>query len=296
MDRPVDALPDAALPEEVRRRLGGGSVELTRLGASRVLRGAGCVVKVGPPRRIARETYVLRDLRGRLPLAVPEVLDAGDGWMVLADLGPDDPPADWSPAPIRDLAAMHLAFAGDPAVDHAALADPFGAAGAGAGAEAGDGDGVGAEAGDGVGAGVTGAELPEPLATLRADPSPLRAAIAGQPATLVHGDAWRGNLLWRAGRPYWLDWEEASRAPAVADLATWLYGTPFVPPTPTPDADLAAYQEVSGPVDRVALDAAFLLLFLTLDVPVLGEIRDPHRLVADRAAHATRWLDQARPE
>lgn len=257
----------SSLPEVVRRRLGERPTDLTRLGSSRVLQGNGYVVKVGPQHRIARETYVLRDLRQRLPLAVPELVDIGEGWMLLTDVGPDDPPGRWSPVPMRDLAALHREFTADPAVDHPSLADPFGAPR------------------------MAGPPLPAPLDALAADPSPLVAALADLPVTLVHGDAWHGNLLWRGERPWWLDWEEASRAPAVADLATWLYGTPFVAPSPAPAADLAAYEQAYGPVDRRALEAAYLLLFLTLDVPVLSEIRNAAQVVADRAARAARWLD-----
>jgi Ser/Thr protein kinase RdoA (MazF antagonist) len=47
----------------------------------------------------------------------------------------------------------------------------------------------------------------------------LLAALAGQPITLIHGDAWRGNLNWDADRPVWIDWAGCSRAPAVADRA-----------------------------------------------------------------------------
>src|SRR5919112_2560724 len=122
-----------------------------------------------------------------------------------------------------DLAALHPPSTDSPALADARLADPFGTGLSGLLA---------------AGAAV---ELPPPLDQLHADPAPLLAALAGQPVTLVHGDAWHGNLIWVTGRPVWIDWEECSRAPAVADLATWLYGSAFVPPTPTPERDLAAY-------------------------------------------------------
>ena len=41
------------------------------------------------------------------------------------------------------------------------------------------------------------AALPEPLASLLDDPSPLDAFLAAEPRTLVHGDAWSGNVLTR---------------------------------------------------------------------------------------------------
>ena len=256
-----------AVPAAVWRRIGTEPQDVTRLGSSRVLRGNGYVAKTGPPGRIAREAYVLGELADRLPLAVPRLIEAGSGWLVMVDAGRGGPPAGWSAAPMGDLAALHAIFADSTALADARLADPFGA----------DLSGLLA-----AGAAV---ELPPPLDRLHADPAPLLAAFAGQPVTLVHGDAWHGNLVWATGRPVWIDWEECSRAPAVADLATWLYGSAFVPPTPTPERDLAAY----GPVDRRAVEAAFLLLFLALDVPVLTEVADARSVVADRVDRAMRW-------
>ena len=97
-----------------------------------------------------------------------------------------------------------------------------------------------------------------------------------------------GNVIWDDGHPVWIDWEECSRAPAVAELATWIHGSAFVPPSQTRERDLAAY----GPVDTRAVEAAFLLLFLALDVPVLGEVADAPSLVAERVERATHWIRQ----
>jgi hypothetical protein len=256
-----------AVPEAVWRRTGSHPQDVTGLGSSRVLRGNGYVVKAGPPDRIAREVYVLGGLADRLPLAVPRLIEWGPGWLVMADARRGDPPAGWSPAPMRDLAAMHEAFAETAAVADPRLADPFGA-----------------DLSRFLAAGAD-VELPPPLAELHADPAPLLAALDGLPVTLVHGDAWWGNLVWASGCPVWIDWEECSRAPAVADLATWVYGSAFVPPTRTPERDLVAY----GPVDRRAVEAAFLLLFLALDVPVLSEVADALTVVTDRRDRARRW-------
>ena len=50
-------------------------------------------------------------------------------------------------------------------------------------------------------------------------------AAAGQPAsgnapTLLHGDYWPGNLLWRGGAlAAVIDWEDAARGEPLADLA-----------------------------------------------------------------------------
>src|SRR5690242_732805 len=87
MDDPV-----ALIPDEVRRLLGQDRVEVTRLGSARVLRGNSCVVKVGPPERIAREAFILGDLAPHLPLKTPRLIDAGQRWLVMTDLGDSEPP------------------------------------------------------------------------------------------------------------------------------------------------------------------------------------------------------------
>jgi hypothetical protein len=270
------------VPDEVRRLLGQDRVEVTGLGSSRVLRGNGYVVKVGRPERIARESFVLGDLAPRLPLRTPRLIDAGQRWLAITDLGDSVLPQSWSPAPLRDLAALHAQFTDSAVLYDTRLADPFGA----------DLNEHLAVARAAVASStVIGSGLSPALADLLADPTPLLDALADQPMTLIHGDAWYGNLVWRSAVPFWIDWEECSRGPAVADLATWLYGTPFVPPTPTPDLDLTAY----GPVGRKAMDAAFLLLFLVLDLPVLSEIPNASQVLADRSERARLWLSSPDP-
>lgn len=172
-------------------------------------------------------------------MAVPRLIEWGPGWLVMAAPGVAIRPpvgrlrrcATWWPCRRPSPRPRRWPTRGP--------ADPFGA-----------------DLSRLLAAGVD-VELPPPLAELRADPAPLLAALDGLPVTLVHGDAWRGNLVWASGCPVWIGWEECSRAPAVADLATWSYGSAFVPRTWTPERDLRAY----GVVDRRAVEAAFLLLF-----------------------------------
>jgi aminoglycoside phosphotransferase (APT) family kinase protein len=119
--------------------------------------------------------------------------------------------------------------------------------------------------------------MPEPLASLLVDPSPLTAIVDAEPRTLVHGDAWPGNVLARGPGDYvWLDWEEAGAGPAALDVAVWLYGSPWVPGSASPEGDLGAYVSArTTPVDprafKRAVDAATVLAFLLLDLANMGE-------------------------
>jgi len=59
-------------------------------------------------------------------------------------------------------------------------------------------------------------EWVDTLAALRADDTWQR----GNPAALIHGDYWPGNLLWRAGRVVGLiDWEDAAVGDPLEDVA-----------------------------------------------------------------------------
>ncbi|MDQ1712974.1 MAG: hypothetical protein QOE45_2424 [Frankiaceae bacterium] len=80
------------------------------------------------------------------------------------------------------------------------------------------------------------------------DPWPLCAALAGTPATLLHGDWKLGNLGRRSddGRVILLDWDRPGPGPATADLA-WYVAVNCERLPESKDATLATY--------RVALDA-----------------------------------------
>jgi hypothetical protein len=102
---------------------------------------------------------------------------------------------------------------------------------------------------------------------------------------------WPGNVFATAsGGRCWIDWEEAGGGHAAFDLANWLHGSPWVPPSSDPDGDLALYlgARTSG-VDKIgfrrAVDAVVILLFLLLDLPgIAGWDERKRRDITDRRA------------
>ena len=219
--------------------------------------GGGLVAKVGPPDIVAREASVLAT---PLPVSVPLLVDAGPGWLVMT--AEDDDESPWEEP---DL--------------HAALSDL---------------------AHNLVEAAVTEIEegvevllapirrvsfpLPDALADLLDDPTPIVAAADAEPVTVLHGDPWPANILRPApGRRVWVDWELASLGPAAADVASWLGQTPWHTGMPA-DGHLEAYLAArSLPLDPPgldrALDAAMVLWFLAYDVPRLAAGQGPGPVV-----------------
>jgi aminoglycoside phosphotransferase (APT) family kinase protein len=271
-----------AVPVEVISRLGAAPREVGRFGSARVLLGNGLVLKAGPTDRAAREAFVLEALSG-LPVRVPVLVDAGRGWLLLEAVEVvDSDVASWRDAALADLARLHEAFVEEPLLGDARLR------------------------------GVTRSELallrersatlareldlPEPLRVLAANPEPLVAEI-GDATTLVHGDAWPGNVLPTLdGGRCWIDWEEAGVGHPALDLATWLHGSPWVPAAPDPDHDLAVYlaartSELDEPHFRHVIDAAVVVLFLLLDLPGLTtwDERARREIVERRATTAERF-------
>ena len=61
------------------------------------------------------------------------------------------------------------------------------------------------------------------------------------PAGMIHGDAWRGNLLRDGPRIVLADWDEVSTGPREVDLVPTLQGTRFGLPEPQRDTFIAAY-------------------------------------------------------
>jgi aminoglycoside phosphotransferase (APT) family kinase protein len=61
------------------------------------------------------------------------------------------------------------------------------------------------------------------------------------PAGMIHGDAWRGNLLRDGHRVVLADWDEVGTGPKEIDLVPTLQGTRFGLPEPERDAFIAAY-------------------------------------------------------
>jgi aminoglycoside phosphotransferase len=62
-----------------------------------------------------------------------------------------------------------------------------------------------------------------------------------QPAGLIHGDAWRGNLLWDQGRVVLCDWDAVSTGPREIDLIPTFQAPRFGLPEADRDAFIAAY-------------------------------------------------------
>jgi hypothetical protein len=252
------------LPPEVLMRLGPSPQDLTRLGSSRVMRGNGLVAKAGSPEGIAREAFLLGEAVALMPLGLPRLVDAGPGWILMEDVG-GEPVTPADVAPLDGLARMHELFEGATGIEHERFRDVFGR----------ERDGLVAEARVSANA----AALPEPLASLLADPSPLIDLVAAQPRTLVHGDAWPGNVLVRGAEFVWLDWTGSGAGPAAFDLAVWLYGSPWAPGSTSPEGALGAYfaartTRIDPSAFKRAVDAAAVLGFLLTHLARLTD-REP---------------------
>jgi Phosphotransferase enzyme family len=272
------------LPSEVLMRLGPSPQDVTRLGTARVMRGNGLVAKAGPPERIAREAFLFGEAAALMPVGLPTLVDAGPGWILMEDAeGEPIPTADVSP--LEGLAQMHELFEGATGIEHERFRDVFGR----------EREGLLSDARGSANA----AALPQPLAALLADPSPLFAIIDPQPRTLVHGDAWPGNVLAVGSRDFvWLDWGETGAGAASFDLAVWLYGSPWAPGSTNPEGALGAYLAArttafDPPGFRRAVDAAAVLGFLLAHLAALTD-REPdliRRVIERRNELAIGLLD-----
>ena len=261
-------------PAEVLMRLGPTPTELTRVGSSRILRGNDLLAKFGPEERIAREAFLFGEASALMPVGVPAFVDAGTGWILMQDPGAE-PAAPNDVSPLAGLATMHELFQGATGIEHERFRDVFGR----------EREGLLASA---RGSSVADA-LPQPLASLLADPSPLLSIVDAEPRTLVHGDAGPGNIVARGPDDFvWLNWEDAGAGPAAFDLAVWLYGSSRATGSISPEGALGAYLAArTTPIEprgfKHALDAAAVLGFLVLDLANLQE-DDPevHRGIVER--------------
>jgi hypothetical protein len=272
------------LPAEVLMRLGPAPQDLTRLGSSRVMRGSGLVAKTGDPARIARESFLFGEAAELMPIGLPKLVAAGPGWILMEDAG-GEPVSPEDVSPLEGLAEVHQLFEGATGIEHERFRDVFGR----------EREALLSEARVSANA----AALPEPLSSLLADPSPLTAAVDAQPRTLVHGDAWPGNVLASGRKGFvWLDWAESGAGPAAFDLAVWLYGSPWAPGSDNPEGALGAY--LAARTTRVdpsgfkrAVDAAAVLGFLLMHLARLTD-REPdliERVIERRNLIAIELLD-----
>ncbi len=242
-------------------RLGSSPEDLTRLGSSAVLRGNGLVAKFGAEDRCAREAFIFEQADALLPIDTPALVDSGPGWILMKAIE-GEPAAPGDVRGLERLAPMHELFEGATGID-GRFRDVFGR--------------EREELLVGSRACPAASGLPDPLAAFLADPSRLFALVDEEPRTLVHGDAWYGNVMTRGSDSIvWLDWEEAGAGPAAFDLAMWLYGSPWAPGSMDPERDFGAYLMArTAPVEpramKRAVDAAAVLSFLLLDLANLTE-------------------------
>lgn len=255
---------ESELPDAIVSYVGENPEILWESGEVVVYAGGGYQAHVGPPDAVARERLVLlRELAKDIPLFLPQVLDWDITWTVVEDLRPTDA---WSDedvmAAVAELSRLHETFERSDDLTSPLLRRPFDR----------DCDEVLAPARE------CGWQLPDPLAQLLEDPSPLLEVLGCMPETLLHGDPWPANVALRGSERVWLNWWQLSVGPGVADLASWLDQTPFqlgrvVDRLTEIEAYLAARDE---PFDRklfgAALDASRIFWFLACDVPQLPEL------------------------
>jgi Phosphotransferase enzyme family len=252
------------LPADVLMRLGPSPQDLTRRGSTRVLRGNGLVAKVGSPEGTAREAFLFGEAAALLPVGVPTLVASGPGWILMEDIG-SEPAAPDDVTPLQGLAPTHELFVGATGIEHERFRDVFGR----------ERDELLMLARGSANA----AALPEPLASLLDEPSPLVEILSAEPRTLVHGDAWPGNVLMREKGFVWLDWTESGAGPAAYDVSLWLYGSAWAPGSTSSEGALGAYlaartTKVEPFAFKRAVDACAVLGFLLTQLARLTD-REP---------------------
>ncbi|HET9457563.1 MAG TPA: aminoglycoside phosphotransferase family protein [Candidatus Limnocylindrales bacterium] len=91
------------------------------------------------------------------------------------------------------------------------------------------------------------------------DPTPLVEALRRQPSTLIHGDLKLANVgLADDGSVDLVDWQMVSVAPVAVELGWFLVANVASLPVP-PDAVLARYESLAGPIGRDGADATTLV-------------------------------------
>lgn len=110
---------------------------------------------------------------------------------------------------------------------------------------------------------LTPPDLLAAVTRLHDDPTPLVAAMAQGPVTLVHADLWLVNLALEPDQVVLLDWALATAGPPALDLAVFLTGS-AAHVEPTREELIAEFCSRSALTDERAVDLA--LLFGLLDM------------------------------
>lgn len=257
---------------EVAEYVGKEPVELDGLGDARILAGNGYIAKIGSPDSIERERFALTI--DDLPVAVPHLIDWDISWLVFEEI--KDAGTEWSDEEIStalvQLAALHDRFEESMTIESPVLRRPLGR----------DLNEILSDARS------SGWHLPDELAMLLANPSPLVDMLRLGPQTFLHGDPWPFHLRRSGGEIFWVDWEHVSVGPAAADLASWLDQAPFhVGRQIDRLTQINAYLEARmKEVDRnlffAALDGARLFWFLAYDVPNLPSLAQSKPELAEK--------------
>lgn len=264
-------------PEEALRYVGEDPRILGSTADSVLLFGNSKVAKIAAPELIERETFVISGQAGELPIATPRLVDWGVNWLVMDEIDYDR--GRWADDElfdaIRQMAQLHDAFEDAIVLTSPVLRKPFSR----------DLGRLFRESAPV--AGLLSGELLEVLE----DPAILTEALDRLPLTLTHGDPWPHNMLRGPDGIVWIDWTQASAAPAVADLASWLDQTPFaIGRTIDRKAHIDAYIEArSSPADpqafAKALDAARVAWFLAFDAPNLSSLAEESSALAATMVH-----------
>jgi hypothetical protein len=265
-----------SIPAAVVPYLGPAPELQVGYGTCAVWRGNGAVAKIGPG--AASEAQVLSGRLGSLPIATPALLAEGLDWVVMSEVAND--PTPWREhdlmALLIDLAALHDRF---DAVDPARAGPlPIGARHL-----------VDRLRAYGRRERVT---VPAALIEVLDDPEPLLAILDIEPPTLVHGDAYPGNVLRpTASTRVWVDWEDAHIGSAALDLATFFGNGPWLLGRSLPrDECLDAYTSalvLHRPNLEHSIDAATLVWTLSQNLDALNDERGPEAFDAFIAERMT---------
>lgn len=260
-------------PEEALRYVGDDPRILESTADAVLLFGNSKVAKIASPELIERESFVISGQAGELPVATPRLVDWGVNWLVMDEVEYDR--GHWTDDELFDavtqMALLHDEFEDAMVLSSPVLRKPFSR----------DLGRMFRET-----ASVAG-HLSETLIDVLENPAVLTDALDQLPLTLAHGDPWPHNMLRGPEGIVWIDWTQASAAPAVADLASWLDQTPFaIGRTIDRKTHIDIYLEArSKAVDAQAfakaLDAARVAWFLAFDAPNLSSLADESAALAE---------------